>query len=166
MNKTRLIKRIEIYAETFNLIRSGNIDIPSAKSLVESTEFYISGWVLGRYYQAREIDVVYNESILRRVSLNKPRPDVFIHYPTYSDELKCGFEVVVPVLKMPDNFKIELMVIFENNKKEKLGTILAESFIPISLQNEKGKTRIIRIPNLWNIYKPLQSFKEKIKSII
>ena len=57
------------------------LDAPAAGTSLDRTTFELSGWVIGRHSPAREVRLVEDNVLLRRIPLLVSRPDVIAVHP-------------------------------------------------------------------------------------
>jgi hypothetical protein len=99
------------------------VDAPMPGSQVDQYVLKIAGWVLGRFAQAVEVEVLYQNQIIRRERILMPRPDVEERFPGKPAARICGFQAIVSLIGMTRQFELQVRAVLRDGSRVPLGTI-------------------------------------------
>src|SRR5947208_824666 len=74
------------------------LDYPQQGYRTEARGVDFQGWVLGRDIPVAAVEIVQECRVLRRVVLDRLRPDVAAEFPDVPEAGRCGFYVTIPML--------------------------------------------------------------------
>ena len=117
-----------------DLLRGARLERPTAGSAFDRTTLEVSGWVVGRDSQAREVRLLAGTQLLRTIPLSVPRPDVLALHPG-SPEL-CGFWALTGTLGLDPTFSLDAEAVLDDGTVVPVGSIqgnrgaIATSFEP------------------------------------
>src|SRR5688500_2303865 len=81
-----------------------DLEVPKAGSRSELYAVSVIGWVLGRSAPVSEVEVMLQDTVLRKVTRFSARPDVARAFPGAPGSDACQFAVAVGVLGLPPEF--------------------------------------------------------------
>lgn len=96
-----------------------SIDRPSGRSTMECRDVEVAGWVLGRERPVREIEITADGTVVGRLKVDFPRPDVAEAFPLPGAE-RCGFLGNV-ALGPATTSLVELSAVFADRQRTRLG---------------------------------------------
>ena len=98
------------------------IDAPRAGDAAETYAFDVSGWVLGRDVQVREVQVRDGRRVLADATPERPRRDIARAFGEERHE-RSGFQVPVRALELEPRFGVEVVALLGDGSCERLATI-------------------------------------------
>ena len=98
-----------------------SIEQPVRGAQVSSASFYLRGWVLGRQCPAVAVEVVHEDVVLRRVSLNLPRPDVAAVFPCVPGAERSGFETTLSLPTIEPELELLVQTVLQDQSRVSLG---------------------------------------------
>lgn len=99
------------------------VDRPQAKTQVNTSELEISGWVLSKNSPAIAVEVLYNQRILRTLSVSDPRPDVAKVYPNQPTAGISGFKGTINLKAVSGENELTLQAILRDENIITLGQV-------------------------------------------
>jgi hypothetical protein len=98
------------------------IDAPRTGEELEAYAFAVSGWVLGSEARVREVQVRDGESVLAKVTPDRPRRDIA---RAFGEErhARSGFTTAVRALELEQRFSVDVLALLEDGSCERLATI-------------------------------------------
>ena len=97
------------------------LDAPAAGTSLDRTTFELSGWVIGRHSPAREVRLVEDNVLLRRIPLLVSRPDVVaVHWEAPE---QSGFWSLVGTVGLERDFALIVRAVLEDETRVDLATI-------------------------------------------
>jgi glycosyltransferase involved in cell wall biosynthesis/peptidoglycan/xylan/chitin deacetylase (PgdA/CDA1 family) len=81
------------------------------------------GWVLGRQCPAVAVEVVYEGVVLRRISLNLPRPDVAAVFPYVPGAERSGFQTTLSLPTIKPELELLVQAVLQDQSRVPLGFI-------------------------------------------
>jgi hypothetical protein len=99
------------------------LDAPMPGSSVDQYVLKIAGWVLGRSAGAAEVEVLYENRVLRRDRVGMPRPDVDERFPGTPGAGICGFQALVNLFGMAHQFELQVGAVLRDGRRLPLWTI-------------------------------------------
>src|SRR6266481_2477666 len=100
-----------------------SIEQPVRGAQVGSRSFYLKGWVLGRQYPAVAVEVVHESVVLRRVSLNLPRPDVEAVFPYVPGAERSGFRTTLSLPTIKPELELLVQAVLQDQSRVSLAFI-------------------------------------------
>ena len=106
-------------------LRGFALDAPRAGATTEVYRVDLAGWVLGTQMPVVAVEVHAGGGVMRRVPLDRPRPDVAAAYPDAVGGEHCGFRAWLGVVGLEPEFELQVRAVFEDERRVRLGTIRA-----------------------------------------
>src|ERR1041384_7418487 len=97
------------------------IDAPVAGTAVQGEVLRIAGWAVGASEPVGSVDLFCQGACLRRIAINRPRPDVARQYSGAPDCV--GFVCALTTAELPREFEIELMATSDKGELAPLATL-------------------------------------------
>lgn len=104
-------------------LRGFALDAPRPRTESDVYNFEVAGWVLGRRVPAVAMEVRADGTLLRRVPLDQPRPDVAEVYPDAPRGMRCGFRTWIGVLGLEPGVEVQVGAVLEDGSQVHLATI-------------------------------------------
>ncbi|HEY6836884.1 MAG TPA: sulfotransferase [Gaiellaceae bacterium] len=102
-------------------VRAWYLDAPTAGTSLDRTAFELSGWAIGRHSPVRDIRLVADDVLLRRIPLLVPRPDVVAVHPEAPEQ--SGFWSLVGTVGLERDFSLIVRAVLEDETRVDLATI-------------------------------------------
>jgi hypothetical protein len=99
------------------------VDRPGAGETGDGWSLTIAGWVVGQSLPAREIHVLFDGALLRRIPVDVERLDVAARYPAHPAD-RVGFWSHVGLLGLPATARLEVVAVLSDATPVHLATIV------------------------------------------
>jgi hypothetical protein len=99
------------------------LDVPVPGLPIDQYVLKIAGWVLGRSAQAAEVEVLYENRVIRRERVLTPRPDVAERFADVPGAAICGFQTLVNLFGLTRQFDLEVRAVLRDASRMPLGTV-------------------------------------------
>ncbi|MGL6340114.1 MAG: sulfotransferase domain-containing protein [Waterburya sp.] len=131
-NKIVVVDLIKLSSEDSNKLHGYHLDYPKIGYECDRNNFNLTGWVLGKNdFLVVAIEIIYNNQLLDKVSLQNPRQDVKDHYSkNIFVQEKVGFSTILNVsqiLKQDQVEELTLQAVLSNGNKIKIFKIKLQS---------------------------------------
>lgn len=100
------------------------IDRPSPDESGEGWWLTVAGWVVGRSSPAREVHVLFDGALVRRIPVDVERVDATAHHPASPGGDRVGFRVHVGLLGLPATARLEVVAMLQDATPVHLATIV------------------------------------------
>jgi hypothetical protein len=117
------IDQVTVAKDDAQRLWGAGLDAPSPGSKIDQYVLKITGWVLGRFAQAAEVEVLHDNWVIRRERVLVPRPDVLERFPGEAGVGTCGFQALVSLFGMPRQFDLQVRAVLRDGSRMPLGTI-------------------------------------------
>jgi hypothetical protein len=114
---------VEQASEGGDALVGARIEIPAGGAATDESILHVAGWVVGRSSAVAAIEIDYRGSVVRRVELAVPRPDVTAVHAGAPE--RCGFEELVGVLGFTPEFELGVFAALESGERVPIAAIRA-----------------------------------------
>lgn len=90
---------------------------PKPGSQVEASAVKIAGWVVGRSAPAVTVEVLHNDTIIRRVPIGERRPKPAAAFPHVPGAERSGFSTIVNVLGAAEALELRLQAVLQDQSR-------------------------------------------------
>jgi glycosyltransferase involved in cell wall biosynthesis/peptidoglycan/xylan/chitin deacetylase (PgdA/CDA1 family) len=97
-----------------------SIEQPAQSTQVDGRSVELRGWVLGRQSPAVAVEVVHEGVVLRRVSLNFPRPDVAAVFPHVRGAERSGFRTTLSLPTIKPELELLVQAVLQDQSRVRL----------------------------------------------
>jgi peptidoglycan/xylan/chitin deacetylase (PgdA/CDA1 family) len=94
-----------------------SIEQPVQGTQVDSRSVDLAGWVLGRQSPAVAVELVHEGVVLRRVSLNFPRPDVAAVFPHVPGAERSGFRTTLSLPTIKPELELLVQAVLQDQSR-------------------------------------------------
>src|SRR5688500_7312942 len=101
------------------------LDAPSVGAESDVYRLDLHGWVLGSQTPVVAVAVHAGGTVLRRVPVDRPRPDVATAFPDVPDAARSGFRAWLGVVGLEPEVELQLRAVFADESRVRLGAIHA-----------------------------------------
>ena len=98
------------------------IDSPKKANKINPQELHVTGWVLGKYSLAVEVELSSGNRVLQITPIEKQRPDVAKAFPKFTRAEKCGFATDIDVSGLEEN-RLALTAVLKNQTRIPIGEV-------------------------------------------
>ena len=109
-----------------------DIDLPVSESQTDVAAIDIVGWVLGRSSLAVAVELVSEDTVLRRISINIQRPDIVAVFPEITGAERSGFRTTLDLSEVASEFELRVRAVFEDDGHVEIGVIRGRHNCPRS----------------------------------
>jgi hypothetical protein len=99
------------------------IERPMPGSHSEEYAINVEGWVMGRTSPAIAVELVRKGTVLRRVPLVIPRPDIAAQFPNIPGAERSGFQTTLGLLDLTLKFEVQVQAVLRDDSRVFVGTI-------------------------------------------
>jgi glycosyltransferase involved in cell wall biosynthesis len=99
-----------------------NIEAPQPGLRSDGHQLDLIGWVVGRLSPAVAVEVVHEDTVVRRAPLNVHRPDIEEAFPEVSGAANSGFRTTVSVTGMGE-LELEVRAVLRDQSRVPLGVL-------------------------------------------
>jgi hypothetical protein len=99
------------------------IDSPVVGERTKTYALGIAGWALGRTLPVTGVEIVSENTVLRRVPLDVPRPDIAAAFSEVPDAERSGFQTTIGLLDGTQHFKYQVRAVLRDDSRIVVGTI-------------------------------------------
>jgi glycosyltransferase involved in cell wall biosynthesis len=125
--KLRAMPTVEVtevtLAEADPRLWGRHIDLPKPNTRAEASALDLVGWVLGKSSAAVAVEVLSEETVLRRVPLNARRPDIAKAFPNVTEAENGGFKATISALGTEAGLELSVRAVLGDQSRVPLGTI-------------------------------------------
>src|SRR5215203_3799401 len=100
-----------------------HIDFPYAGAQSDTYALGIAGWALGRTLPVTGVEIVSENTVLRRVPLDVPRPDIAAAFSEVPDAERSGFRTTIGLLDGAQHFEYQVRAVLRDDSRIVVGTI-------------------------------------------
>jgi hypothetical protein len=123
------IEHLEIIA-AINLVREQNdlllgacIDRPQTGCKIETSQYIIAGWVIGKVTQPSGVRATIQKEAIAEFPISNSRPDVTQAYCLTSNTHNWGFDILLNIKELPSEGDIKLHAVFSDGRSVLFGLI-------------------------------------------
>ena len=87
----------------------------------------ITGWVVGKFGKAINLEILFDDTLLRKIPIDVKRPDVLQKHVDWLNAETSGFKAQIDTVNMPTSFQLNLRVILVGNLHIDIGIIKFQS---------------------------------------
>jgi hypothetical protein len=117
------IDQVKVTSDDPQRLWGAGLDAPVPGSRIDQYVLKIAGWVLGRSAQAAEVEVLYENRVIRRERVRMPRPDVEERFAGMPGAGICGFRALVNLFGMTPEFELQVRAVMRDGSRMPLRTI-------------------------------------------
>jgi hypothetical protein len=120
-----VIKTLEAHSRDISEQRlwGCRIDAPVVGGRTNTYALDIAGWVLGRSLPVTDVEIVSKNTVLRRVPLDVPRPDIAAAFSEVPGAERSGFRTSLGLLNGDQQFDYLVRAVLRDDSRVVVGTI-------------------------------------------
>ncbi len=105
-------------------LRGFNIEAPQAGTSTDGFVVELFGWVLPNTAAAKSVDIYYQDSLVQRLAVTVPRPDIALAFPDVPHAEQSGFRAMIDFAGL-GSFSLHLRAVLQDETLIHLGSIKA-----------------------------------------
>lgn len=100
---------------------AGGLNKPATGHIGSSPVLEIDGWVIGREWAAKKVEVVHRGRVIRSIPVELERPDVTTKHSGRPGADHPGFAGLLSTLGLPTEFQLDLRAVLEDGERARMG---------------------------------------------
>src|SRR5687767_12861626 len=117
------IRAIELAKPAPGVLRGCYVDAPKLSSRAEAQALDVMGWVIGDKGPVGSVEILDGDTVVWRVPVDMPRPDLTIAFPELAWAGTSGFSTTLTVIGTASELALDLRAVLVDQTRVPLGTI-------------------------------------------